>query len=60
MDDQHDNADPADLAEQSAPLVDDDDEEELVLDLSDPEVDDADRWEQATPVPVDDEDYPDG
>jgi hypothetical protein len=56
MGDPHDNADAADLVEQSTPL-DGDDEEELVVDESDPEVDDADRWEQATPVPEDDEDY---
>ena len=58
MGDQHDYADPADLAEQATPLVDDD--EELVLDQSDPEVDDADRWEQATPVPGNDDDYREG
>jgi hypothetical protein len=57
MSDQHDYADPADLAEQATPL---DDDEEVVVDETDPEVDDADRWEQATPVPGDDEDYPEG
>jgi hypothetical protein len=59
MGDRHDHADPADLAEQEAPLGDEDDDD-VVVDATDPEVDDADRWEQATPVRGDDEDYPEG
>lgn len=54
MGDQHDYADPADLAEQAMPL---DEVEEVVIDDTDPEVDDADRWEQAMPVGFDDEDH---
>jgi hypothetical protein len=57
MGDQHDYADPADLAEQAASLGEAD--EELVVDETDPEVDDADRWEQATPVGGDEEEYRD-
>ncbi|MBO0844208.1 MAG: hypothetical protein J2P22_02175 [Nocardioides sp.] len=54
----YDDADDADVAEQQNPV---DDEEDVVVDQTDPEVDDADRWEQATPVPGgDDEDYPEG
>jgi hypothetical protein len=62
MSERDDHADPADLAEQAAPLRDEDpdDLDDLVVDTSDPEVDDADRWEQATPVGGDDEDYPEG
>ena len=59
MGDPHDYADPADLAEQGTPLEEDDDEE-VVIDETDPEVDDADRWEQATPVRGDDEEYREG
>jgi hypothetical protein len=55
MADPHDNADAADLAEQATPL---DEEDDIVVDETDLEVDDADRWEQATPVRGDDEDYP--
>lgn len=54
----YDDADDADVAEQQNPV---DDEEDVVVDQTDPEVDDADRWEQATPVAGgDDEDYPEG
>lgn len=61
MGDSHDEVDPADLAEQEAPLRDDPDEDDaIVVDVSDPEVDDADRWEQATPVGGADEEYPEG
>src|SRR5512144_1537396 len=44
MSERDDHADPADLAEQAAPLRDDedpDDLDDLVVDTSDPEVDDA-------------------
>jgi hypothetical protein len=52
-----DDVDPADLAEQQAPLrADPDEDDPIVVDVSDLEVDDADRWEQATPVGRDDED----
>jgi len=57
MGDQHDYADPADLVEQETPL---EEVEEVVVDDSDPEVDEADRWEQATPVGGADEEYPEG
>lgn len=54
MGDQYDHADTADLAEQAMPL---DEDEEVVVDQTDLEVDEADRWEQATPVGFDDEDH---
>lgn len=55
----YDDADAADVAEQQTPAEDD---EDVVVDETDLEVDDADRWEQATPVGSsdDDEDYPEG
>jgi hypothetical protein len=60
MGEQQDHGDAADLAEQATPLRRGEDPDEIVVDTADPEVDDADRWEQATPVGGDDEDYPEG
>jgi hypothetical protein len=53
----YDDADAADVAEQLSPV---ENEEDVVVDMTDPEVDDADRWEQATPVRGGDDDYPEG
>jgi hypothetical protein len=59
MSEQHEYADPADLAEQRAAASDD--EESSTTDtgsITDAEVDEADRLEQSTPVSADDDDYP--
>jgi hypothetical protein len=58
MSDPRDYADTTDLTEQEAPLDEDDDEVEV--DSTDLEVDEADRLEQATPVRGDDDEYPEG
>jgi hypothetical protein len=53
MDDAREFVNDADLADQESPL--DDDLDEVEVDTSDLEVDEADRWEQAMPVGVDDD-----